>query len=118
VKKKILLVDNDLDCLEIFQYLLDAEGYEVKAVPSPDLVSVNEYDLIILDENLEDQPGRAFCAVLKSNPQTASIPVVLTSTLEDLEEIADGCHAEYILKKPFDIVELETLVSEILLSKN
>jgi CheY-like chemotaxis protein len=68
--------------------------------------------LILLDMNLPDMDGIAFLKLLRGDPAIASIPVVIASADELLEErkhLAALGVTEYLLK-PFDLDEFERLV--------
>jgi CheY-like chemotaxis protein len=79
--KKILVVEDDPDILEILSYILEAEGYEV--VASEDGKACQHLleilpDLILMDIRLKEpgQNGAMICDKLKSRLETRCFPVV------------------------------------------
>jgi two-component system phosphate regulon response regulator PhoB len=109
MSKKIIVVEDNHDILDMIAYILEDEGYEV--VPSLNAEPLNEVeqlkpDLVLLDDWLADGYGHDLCAKLKSNPATAHIPVILVSSIRNLAEVATKCSADGYLPKPFDIVDL------------
>ena len=68
--KKILVVDDDQDILELLKYNLEKEGYEVLThAESADVISIARQflpDLIILDIMMPDQNGIELCRQLRS----------------------------------------------------
>jgi DNA-binding response OmpR family regulator len=111
---KVLVVDNDKDCLEIIRYILSEEGFEVttsSAAASPGVA--RRYDLILLDERAGTERGPAVCQRLKADPHTAAIPVILMSVLNDGELHATRSGADGFLAKPFDIDHLSALVNKL-----
>lgn len=111
--KKIIVIEDDRDILDILEYILSDEGYEVLAsVDSRILTEVNKHQpiLILMDNRLNDGFGKDFCKKFKSEPANNKFPVVLMSANPGLEEMAVDNYADGYLKKPFDITELIELV--------
>ena len=113
MSKKIIIIEDDPDILDIMTYILSEEDYEVIASTDSkplDEVLLHEPMLILLDNRLTEGYGQDFCARFKSNPETRHFPVILVSANTALEEMARDSLADGYLKKPFDIVELVELV--------
>ena len=108
--KKILVVDDDVDILNVVQLVLDANGFEVVAIPNWQHINthVDEFkpDLILLDVSLGTQDGRNICKQLKSNHNTKHIPVILFSANHNIEKSLSECLADNFISKPFDINDL------------
>ena len=108
--KTILVADDDTTIADLLTQALHEEGYETyKATQSLrfyDEVLAHEPDLILLDLMMPYLEGRDELKLLKMNPQTAQIPViVVTADTEARQE-----EAEYrklgvleIITKPFDL---------------
>ena len=106
--KRILVVDDDPDILEVFQLALEAEHYNVFPLLSPRYIfkTIRDYnpDLIILDIMLNGMDGRAVFKELRLNPETESIPVIMASARYDEKYIASQqYHPDDYLEKPFDM---------------
>ena len=111
--KKIIIIEDDRDILDIMTYILADEGYEVLASTDTrilDEVNLHQPILILMDNRLTDGFGRDFCKQFKSNPATCHFPIVLVSANSGLEQMAIESLADGYLKKPFDITELIDLV--------
>ena len=108
--KKILVVDDDVDILNVVQLVLDAKGFDVIATPNWQQINthVDEFkpDLILLDVSLGSQDGRNICKQLKSNKNTKHISVILFSANHNIESSLSECLADNFISKPFDINEL------------
>ncbi|MGM9475598.1 response regulator [Pedobacter sp. GSP4] len=116
--KRVLVVDDDPDVLEVFQEVLETENYKVYPLLSPRYIfkTVRDFnpDLIILDIMLNGMDGRAVFKELKLNPETESIPVILASARYDENYIASqSFHPDDYLEKPFNMADLLLKVSAL-----
>lgn len=114
MKKRIVVIEDNHDILELLGFILENEDYEVMASLDPEpLKSIEEIDphLILLDENLGASRGHQLCLELKSNPGTSHLPVILISAVNDLPELARRCKADNYIAKPFLIEDLLDLVN-------
>ncbi len=111
-KKKVLIIDDDVSCLEVMQIVIDDLGCETFAFTTwksdtiQDIINIAP-DLIILDEWLIGVKGSELCVILKSINQLRSIPVILISGVDGLAQIAKKSFADGYIEKPFDIYEIE-----------
>jgi len=111
--KKIIVIEDDTDILDIMTYILSDEGYEVLASADCrilDDVQLHQPMLILMDNRLNNGLGKDFCKKFKSDPANVKFPVVLVSANRGLEEMALESNADAYLKKPFDIAELIDMV--------
>ena len=88
-RKKILIVEDNKDSLEILGLRITSFGYQViKACNSKDAITHAEAerpDLIFMDLDLPDVDGVKTTAILKHNPNTSHIAVVaLTAWMSEL----------------------------------
>lgn len=113
MQKKILVVDDDHDIVEIVVQVLKSAGYLVihtySAMKTAEVAMIRP-DLILLDDWLPDDLGTNLCLKLKSYPETAKTPVILFSAQYNVAENASACGADAYLAKPFDLDALEALV--------
>lgn len=105
--KKILLVDDEAELVEMIKMRLEASGYVVLTAYNGKqaLEKVQEApDLILLDILMPEMDGIEVAIKLKSSDKTKSIPIVMLtakSQMEDLTKAADIGVTDYIVK-PFD----------------
>lgn len=121
---RIAIIDDDAIFLELMHDLLAVgEGYEVVTnsqwVRSFEFIKEHQPDLVILDLMMgRDQTGWAVLDLLRSDPATASIPVILCSAaVPALTRYAADEHAHPAvapLAKPFDVDELLGTISRML----
>lgn len=114
--KRVLVVDDDPDILEVFQLALEAEHYSVYPLLSPRYIfkTIREYnpDLIILDIMLNGMDGRAVFKELRLNPETQQIPVIMASARYDEVYLASQQYLpDAFLEKPFDMNDMLQKVS-------
>ena len=116
MKKKILIVEDNNDSLEILSLRVTKYGYEaIKARNSKEAIACVEAerpDLIFMDMDLPDVDGVKTTAILKQNPKTSQIPVVaLTAWISELwrEKALKVGMVGYLLKP----VSLQTLKETI-----
>lgn len=112
----ILLVDDTPANLKVLTELLKEYNYKVRAVPSGKLalksVAHSQPDLILLDINMPEMNGYEVCQQLKDNPETASIPVIFISALDDVQDKIQAFRqggVDYITK-PFQIEEVHARI--------
>lgn len=114
MNKKILIIDDDHEILEMLGIVFQDSGYEIilsnKGMDC-DQISILRPDLMLLDVRLEgyEKTGDQICRELKT--QGAKVPVVLMSAEHNLQKIALDCHADDYLCKPFDISLLRSKVN-------
>jgi len=82
-KGKILVVDDEVYIVHILDFSLGMEGYEVVTALDGEQalgkVKTEDPDLIVLDIMMPKLDGYETCKMLKSDPQTKHIPVILLS---------------------------------------
>ncbi|WP_055074664.1 ATP-binding protein [Pseudanabaena sp. 'Roaring Creek'] len=116
--KNILVIDDDASIRSLLRQELESKGYIVReAVNGQEAIAkVREIrpDLITLDILMEGISGYDVAAILKSDPATLDIPIVIVSVLDDKEQ---GRHLgiDSFVTKPLDMAVLMREV-ELLLS--
>lgn len=117
MKKKILILDDDPDILDILSFLLTEVGYEVQALSCGDMIfddiKAFKPDLILMDVMLAGLDGRTICKSIKDNQLTQFLPVILISGTHDLAESLHfpGAPNDFIAK-PFDIDHLLEIIEK------
>lgn len=121
MSKRILVLDDNQDILEIVNEVLSYENFDVCTTStSADILKVaQDYqpDLVILDYLLADGNGGEICKRIKADEKLAHVPVIIFSAYlhRDVNYPSFGCEA--VIAKPFDLNELVDKVS-MLVSKN
>ena len=103
----VLIADDEHNIRHILDFSLNAEGFDVlSALNGEDaLAQAQEHrpDLIILDIMMPGKGGIETCRALKSDPQTAEIPVILLSARSSKadREAGEEAGANDYITKPF-----------------
>jgi len=106
-KEKILVVDDEEDILEMVKYNLSREGYQVDAVTTGEAAVAKAHKiqphLIILDLMLPGLDGFEVCKLLKNDPKTSHIAIVMLTAKGEDSDIVAGLElgAEDYITKPF-----------------
>ena len=106
-KEKLLIVDDEEDILELLKYNLLKEGYSVDCAKSGEeaieKVRTTLYDLIILDLMLPGRDGLDICKILKNDPRTLKIPIIMLTAKGEDADIVSGLEvgADDYITKPF-----------------
>jgi two-component system, OmpR family, response regulator len=119
-KKKILVVDDDPEIVELFTDVLDRDGrFEVRTATSGyDAGMITQEfnpDLIILDYMLPDINGNLVCRTIRQNPAFEHVKIIIVSGVVNPEEVNDllRAGADEFVKKPFNIEKLIQRVGEL-----
>lgn len=107
--KKVLIIEDDGDTLEMLGYI--ASQADVEVVLQSDVIPVTTIqqikpDLIILDHWIGTKRGGDLCLEIKQTQVTKHIPVILLSALNEIGQIAIESRADGCLTKPFDMDEI------------
>lgn len=105
--KKLLIVEDDAEILEVVQMILLKEGYDVRCTSDSAevLMAVEEFepDLVILDLIISGNDGLVLCSSLKSKANTAHIPIIIFSAHPQAEKLVKQSGADSFIPKPFNV---------------
>jgi DNA-binding response OmpR family regulator len=108
--KKILLLDDNRDLLQIIQIILKGQGYETILASSVEeamlKIKVHKPVLILMDVCLSDHDGYSFCNQLKNDPETSQARVIMMSGEDFNPSMIRYAHADDFMQKPFDYNDL------------
>ena len=113
---RVLIFDDDADLLEVCCIVLRSKNYEVNGCNkcSNILNEVRSFspDVILMDNWIPESGGVIATQRIKNDLELKRIPVIFFSANEQVEDLATEAGAEFFLQKPFEIDELESVVSK------
>ena len=118
--RKILVVDDEPDIVELVSYNLKKEGFEVSAAADGEeaLAKIRKErpDFIILDLMLPGIHGMEICRILRNDPGTKNVPVImLTARGEEVDKILGlEMGADDYITKPFSPRELSARIKAVM----
>lgn len=118
--KKILVIDDHLETVELIEMTLRRQGYEVIGVQSGAMgiekAEAERPDLILLDIMMPDMDGLTVCRRIRNNERLNQIPVIMFTAKTQAEEKLMGFEAgaDDYLTKPTRPEELIARVEAIL----
>jgi two-component system OmpR family response regulator len=114
---KILLIEDDLEIADLLTQYLGRYQMEVISYTHPqsalNSLSIESYDLVLLDLTLPDIDGLEVCKILR---QWCDIPIIISSARSDLRDkvIALELGADDYLPKPYEPRELVARIQSLL----
>jgi DNA-binding response OmpR family regulator len=119
--RRILVVDDDTDIALSLKYNLEREGGFSATILTDGEAAFREAiahppDLVLLDLSLPRMDGLEVCRLLRLNPGTASVPIImLTARVGETERVAGlDLGADDYVTKPFSVKEVLARVRAVL----
>ena len=119
-KKKILVVDDEAELVDLVKIRLEAAGYDVvKAYDGQEgleKAKSEKPDLILLDIMMPKMDGYKVCGLLKMDARFKKIPVILFSAKaqKEDEQIAKEVGADLYVTKPFEATVLLSKIQDLI----
>jgi CheY-like chemotaxis protein len=113
--KKILIIEDELDIIAIYQVAMEGSGFEIITAKNGKIgletAAKEKPDLIILDLLMPEMDGFGFLEAAKNDDQIKNIPIIVASNLgqsEDIDKAREYNIKDYLVKDritPKDILE-------------
>ncbi len=118
-KKRILVVDDEETLCEVLKLNLQNEGYDVDIATSAEQAltyDVRQYSLILLDIMMGEISGIQMAKILKTQPATASIPIIFCTARDTEDDMINGLDlgADDYIVKPYTIRNVIARVKSVL----
>lgn len=119
-KETILIVDDEADLLELIEYNLKKEGYNVlkaeNGMEGIRLARKHHPDLILLDIMMPRMTGFEVCKVIREDNDLKQVPVIFLTARSDEETEVSGLDvgADDFLPKPISTVKLVARIKTVL----
>ena len=120
MKQRILVVDDEPDVLELVEYNLSGAGFSVitasDGAEALAKIRTHQPDLVILDVMMPEMDGTELCKLLRRDPATADIPIILLTARAGESDRVLGFElgADDYVTKPFSPRELVLRVKSLL----
>jgi DNA-binding response OmpR family regulator len=117
---RVLWADDDPMIRSVMALNLEAEGFDVQTVADGDAAYEEAVrippDVLVLDIMMPGRDGYEVLRALRTNPQTAAVPVVLLTAKATDAEVWEGwkAGADYYITKPFDPTDLTDFIDHLL----
>lgn len=116
---RVLVVDDILPNVKLLEAKLSTEYYEVLTATSGaealKKIATDNPDIVLLDVMMPGMDGFEVCSIIKRNPETAHIPVVMVTALTDAQDKVRGLEAgaDDFLSKPINDTALMARVRSL-----
>ena len=118
--KRILVVDDDENILNLERTILEQKGFDVTAAgggaEALRLLEDRTFDLVLLDVMMPEVDGFTVCRRIKDDPRLKDVPVIFLTAKGGGEALAEGFESGAIMyiNKPFTANKLLTIVHTML----
>jgi len=113
IKKRILIVDDDEEMLDLLQLFLQKEGcstmVSLNGKNVMEMIIQDRPDLILLDIQMKGVNGEDICRQIKSNNDLAQIQVIICSANANISLISTQCGANEYIAKPFELKTIKDI---------
>ncbi len=119
-KKKVLVVDDDVDLLKMLKLRIEAEGYEFMSAQDGQemlkLIKMKKPDVILLDIMLPGMDGYTALRKIRKEEEFRDIPVIIL-TAKEKKKVGDLFQLEgisFFVEKPFEASDLLQKIKSVL----
>ena len=116
----ILVVDDEIDTLQLLRVMLEMDGFEIfeafNGLEAIESVKKNRPDAVLMDVMMPRMDGLEACRILRAQPETATLPIIIVSAKTQVEAVKEGLDAgaTRYLKKPISRSNLIETIREVL----
>lgn len=119
-KQTILVVDDEQDLLDLIEYNLKKEGFDVLKAENGkqgiDIAKENKPDLVLLDIMMPKMDGLAVCEKMREDQNTSKIPIIFLTARGDERTEIEGLNrgADDYITKPISTTKLISRIKAVL----
>lgn len=109
MKPRVLVVDDESDFIQLMKYNLENQGFDIltagDGVQALNVARRELPDVVLIDLMLPDIDGFSVCEILRSQPSTSKVPIIVVSALDGEYVRSRGIQAGVAccFKKPVDM---------------
>lgn len=116
-RKRILIVDDEVDITAAYSLLFELHGFHVVTAANGrhaiDLIDLKPPDIVLSDCMMPIMDGIELVRLLRGNPKTAQVPIILMSALPDPQKLSKSGH-DLFMQKPVKFSALLSAVESML----
>ncbi len=117
--KCVLIYDDDVEILFLCKAILSKSNYRIETLSRCDNVIEDiariKPDLILMDLWIPEIGGEKAIDIVKKNPETKHIPMLIFSANAEIEAISKRINANGFIEKPFDIIRFKEIIQQKML---
>jgi two-component system, OmpR family, alkaline phosphatase synthesis response regulator PhoP len=112
MKPRVLVVDDESDFIQLLKYNLENQGFDIltagDGVAALNVARRELPDVVLVDLMLPDIDGFSVCEILRSQPSTSKVPIIVVSALDGEYVRSRGIQTgvSCCFKKPVDMKAL------------
>lgn len=116
----VLVVDDEDMTRKLLRLMLERDGFTILEAEDGqqalEVIAESKPDIVILDVMMPNMDGFTTCQELRSQPETAALPIILLSARSQAEAIRTGLQsgADRYMTKPISKPELVQTITELL----
>ncbi|MFN8420193.1 MAG: response regulator [Anaerolineae bacterium] len=120
INKKILVVDDEVETLDLFRAILEMSGFEpVTVLNSVDAITIAEMErpaCVLLDVMMPYLDGFTLCKMMRLHPATKTLPIIFVTAYSalDFEDRFKESGADLTLFKPVSMARLIDTIETVL----
>ena len=124
-KARVLFVHHDPALRTLWRDNLDKSGFDVQiasdGLEGLRMAKARKPDVVIADTSMPKMDGRELCQLIKSNPETADVKVILMTGMYTNETPVDAAanqfEADELLRKPVKLEAMKTALANLLTAR-
>ena len=123
-KIQILITENNKIQADKLRFLLEDAGYQTNIASNGkealDILKTADVNIVLTDIIMPEMDGYTLCKMIKNNPTTSEIPVILLTQLANPVDVIRGleCEADNFIIKPYNDQALLSYIKDILANRS
>ncbi|MDH5428232.1 MAG: response regulator [Nitrospirota bacterium] len=119
MSKSMLIIEDDVVGRDLLRLVFEYDGFHCSQADNGaiglDMMALQTYDAIILDNSMPVMTGLEFLAQVQRLPPHTNVPIIMITGYlnRDIQQKAEKLGAYAIVEKPYDLGELRALVNQL-----
>jgi CheY-like chemotaxis protein len=119
MKKRVLIVDDEIDTLKLLKMIVEISGYEglttLNSLEALTMAQVEQPDVVLLDIMMPKIDGFQLCKMLRADPKTRNLPIIFVTAYNalDLEDRRLASGGDMVMQKPVGMDDLIGAIEKV-----